>query len=81
MNPANINSLAAIGNSSAKVGAMSGSSLMKFLVQSHIIKGLGMGTGMVVGFGTAVLGAALLVGGIYWLKNNVSGTSPTRIAI
>jgi hypothetical protein len=68
MNPANINSLAAIGSSSTKVGALSGSSWMKFLVQSHIIKGLGMGSGMVAGMGISIAGVALLAGGIYWLN-------------
>lgn len=75
MNPANINTVAAIGNSSAKVSAMSGSSVTKFLVQSHIIKGLGMGTGMVVGIGSSILGVALLIGCTVYLRKKMSRAS------
>ncbi|MBF0175740.1 MAG: hypothetical protein HQL63_02655 [Magnetococcales bacterium] len=61
MNFPAINSAASSGAAKAATGS---SSLLKFAVQSHLIKGLGMGAGMSLGVGVWVLGIA---GMGYWL--------------
>ncbi len=68
MTPATVNAIAAAGNG-ANAAALSGSPLLKALVQSHVIKGLGMGVGMGTGFAVLAAGLAVVAGGyLLWRK-------------
>lgn len=60
MNLPAINAAASSGAANQAVG----SGILKFAVQSHLVKGLGMGAGMSLGIGVWVVG---IVGVGYWL--------------